>query len=213
MTRAVGTKNRTQQQILKDRRDIARRYLKGYPLKEIGEKIGLEIPTINKEIAEIKATWIQSTLIDFNEVQGAALHKLDMLEEKCIEKFAASEKERRTTTQKRIPIMKDEEGKLYVDTKGKLIIEQLSPDYIVVEETIKKEENVGDIRWLSEIRSLLDMRLKILGLYNQPTKDTDGPAGRVRIAQENTKGKTALLLALITEWDDSTPSGGEVSPK
>ena len=206
MARKKSDPKRTQAEIQLHYKNEARYYLKGWTLEQMAQKIGLSVPTIMKDLEVVKEQWKQSTLVDFDEAQGAALDKIDQMEAKCIEKFNLSEKEKRTVTQKRIPMMKDEDGKLYVDTKGKLIIDQAEPKYIVVEETIKKEENVGDVRWLTEIRALLDMRMKILGLYKLPEKANGKLAQPTRIAQENTKGKVALLLALVEEWGDTDKS-------
>ncbi len=202
MGRPKGSKNRNPQIILYQRRSIARFYLKGMSQATIARRVNLTDHQVSDELVVLREQWKQSAEIDFTMAQGAALDRIDDLEQEAINQYIRSKRPRKTTTRKREPksIPTDKPSK--VNNKGDII--PPDPEFVMVEESIRTEEGTGSIRWHDQILKCIDMRLKILGLYKQTNKEGfDGATIPVNISQETIKGRTALLLAIIKEWESS----------
>jgi len=197
-------KKRSEQVILYNRRTIARQYLKGRNQEDIAEMVNLTQATVSKEIDALKEQWVRSTEVDFAEAQGAALNKVDAMEQEALNQYKKSKRAKKTTTQKKQPAAMPDNENPEVTSEGE-IVAPIITEYVIVEETIRKEEGTGDVKWYDQVMKCIDMRLKILGLYNQSSKEPSiGPFIPTGIAKETTKSKVALFLAVFKEWDDAS---------
>ena len=177
-------KKRSEQVILYNRRTIARQYLKGRNQEDIAEMVNLTQATVSKEIDALKEQWVRSTEVDFAEAQGAALNKVDAMEQEALNQYKKSKRAKKTTTQKKQPAAMPDNENPEVTSEGE-IVAPIITEYVIVEETIRKEEGTGDVKWYDQVMKCIDMRLKILGLYNQSSKEPSiGPFIPTGIAKE-----------------------------
>jgi hypothetical protein len=164
----------------------------------------LSIPQVSSEIDLLREQWKISSDIDFSEAQGAALNRIDDMEQEAINQYIRSKRAKKTTTRKREPVTAPPDSPAEVTDQGDVILPQNQTDFVVVEESIRTEEGTGSVRWHDQILKCIDMRLKILGLYKQTNKEGfDAATIPVNISEETTKSKTALFLAIIKEWESS----------
>ena len=187
-----------------NRRTIAKQYLRGRNQQDIAKMVNLTQQTVSKEIASLKEQWIASTQIDFDEAQGAALNKIDDLEEEAIRQYERSRKSRKVIVHKKEPrVSPDPDKPAQVDDQGNVLAPALV-EYVTTEISERTESSITkDVRWHDQIMKCVDMRLKVLGLYKQSEKGggIDGALVPISIAHESTKSKMALLLAVFKEWD------------
>ena len=200
-----GTKKRSHQVILHNRRTIAKNYLKGKSQTEIGQLVNLSHNMVGQELEVLRRQWVQAAEIDFAEAQGEALHKVNDMEQEAIRQYQKSKRAKKITTRKREPItIKDEENPEVTD-EGNIVV-PVKRELVMVEETIRTEQGTSDVRWHDQILKCIDIRLKILGLYKQPKEGIDGRLETVSLTKETTKGKAALFLAVFEEWDQTRKS-------
>jgi len=198
-----GTKKRSHQVILYNRRTIAKNYLKGKSQIEIGALINLSHNMVGQELEALRRQWVMSSEIDFAEAQGEALHKVNDMEQEAINQYQKSKRAKKIITRKREPVTVADTENPEIDDAGN-IVSPTKREFVMVEESIRTEEGTSDVRWHDQILKCIDMRLKILGLYKQPIKEGfDGRLEAVSITKETTKGKAALFLAVFEEWDET----------
>lgn len=141
------TKNkRAQIQIDNDRRDIASFYLQGYTQAQIAEVINsdpdrgytLTQQMISYDLARIREAWLESSLLDFNEVKGRELARIDKVEREAWTAWERSQDDAETTK-----VVETESNKRWeAQTKGQ----------------------AGDPRFLDIVMKCVDRRCKILGV-------------------------------------------------
>lgn len=136
---------------------IASRYLKGEAQWDIAKDLGLNQSTVSRDLKRIKARWLESTLVNFDEAVGEQLARINELERTYWEAWSLSMKERRRVTDK---------------GKGSLDAEQPQ----LVEKIVTVEQPVGDSRFLTGVQWCIQERSKLLGL-NAPTKSEVGGLG------------------------------------
>ena len=201
------TKQRTQEVVLYQRRVIAKNYLKGKSQVEIARLVNLHQTKVSQELEILRRQWIQAAGVDFAEAQGAALQKIDDMEQEAIQQYQKSRKSKKITTRKREPRTIIPDTQAEVNEKGDIVESQPVTQYVVVEESIRTEEGTGDVRWHDQVMKCIDMRLKVLGLYRQTTKEgVDGRLIPVSLTKETIRGKAALFLAIFEEWNDAHKS-------
>jgi hypothetical protein len=199
-----GEKQRTQEVVLYQRRTIAKNYLKGKSQAEISRIVNLSQPAVANELEILRRQWVQAANVDFAEAQGAALQKIDDMEQEALDQYEKSKQSKKIMTRKRVPKTTIPNGQSEVDEVDNIIEPQSITRYVVVEESIRVEEGTGDVRWHDQVMKCIDMRLKVLGLYRQTTKEgADGRLIPVSLTKETVRGKAALFLAIFEEWDDT----------
>lgn len=77
---AKNTKRRTKTQLERDRRRISDMYLRGMLQSEIAAELGLSQATISTDLKALQGEWLQSALLDFNEIKARELARIDKLE-------------------------------------------------------------------------------------------------------------------------------------
>jgi hypothetical protein len=142
-----GRKGRSPDQIRKDRVEIANLYLQRCTQAEIAGKLGLSRQQIGYDLKAIRAEWLQSSLMDFNQRKAEELAKIDRLEQVNWIAFEASKKERQTSTTEQV-----------TDSEGERL-----------KAAIRKEEQIGDPKYLAGIQWCINKRCEILGM-NAPQK-------------------------------------------
>ena len=99
----MGRRERTREQILKDRVEIARLYLEGWPQWQIGEKFGFSHQQISHELKAIRAEWRAAAVRGFDEAKARELAKLDNLEREYWEAWQRSCEQAKKTKQNADP--------------------------------------------------------------------------------------------------------------
>lgn len=126
------------------RRQVAARYLRGEYQSQIAQDLGLTQAMISMDLKAIRAEWLRSSLRDFDAVKSEQLAKIDQVE------MAAWEGWHRSLAPREITITEATEG----ERMGR-------------KATIRKEQQIGDPRFLAEIGKCVDRRCSILGIGAQ----------------------------------------------
>lgn len=162
---------RTKKQLERDRAETARLYLMGLPQYKIAEQIGVTQQQICYDLKRIRENWLKSALVDFNEVKGRELDRIDLLEKEAWDAWRRSQLNAETVTQ---------------TVRGARANEEGNPK--VVEETFKTVGQVGDPRFLDKVQWCIEQRCKIFGLYEperhmvtwqQEVEQIGGDAGEI----------------------------------
>ena len=139
-----GGKQRSKEQVLVDRAEMARRYLRGETLEKIGTELGFDRSTVGKELKAIRAQWLQSSLVDFNDAKARELAKIDHLEETYWDAWKRSIGQVKKTTQQ---------------------AERLDANTLVpIRATVQTEESIGNPTYLQGVQWCIQKRLDIFGL-------------------------------------------------
>jgi hypothetical protein len=137
-----GRKGRSPDQIRKERAEIARLYLQRMTQAEIGERLGLSRQQVGYELKAIRREWLESSVMDFNTRKAEELARIDHVEREFLTAWERSKAARETTTTEQT-------------TGG---------EGDRVKAAIRKEQQVGDPRFLAGVQSCIEQRCKILGL-------------------------------------------------
>ncbi len=190
--------------VLFKRRSIAKHYLQGKSQPQISKLVNWTVKKVSEELQVLRAQWVQAAEIDFAEAQGAALNKIDDLEQEAVREYTKSKRPRKTIIKKRVPIGPPEELPAEITPKGKIIKPSAILELELSEQVDKIEEGTAAVKWHDQIMKCIDMRLKILGLYNQPLK-TEGFDERrsvsVELAKETAEGKVRLFMSVFEQWE------------
>lgn len=190
--------------VLYKRRSIAKFYLLGKTQSQIAKLVKWSGKKVSEELQVLKAQWIQASEIDFAEAQGAALNKIDDLEQEAVREYTKSKRPKRTIIKKRVPVGPPEELPAEVTPKGKIIKPSAILELELSEQVDKIEEGTAAVKWHDQIIKCIDMRLKILGLYNQPSKLEGFDERRgvsVELAKETAEGKVRLFMSVFEQWE------------
>jgi hypothetical protein len=136
---------RTADQRLRDRAELARRYLQGEPLSSIGHALGLSTRQVEIDLKAIRDEWVKSAVRDFEEARAIELAKIDQLEQTYWEAYYASLDESTSKTQY-----------LKIGADGRPV-----PDRAILHSTPKGQ---GNTAILQGIQWCIDRRVAIFGL-------------------------------------------------
>lgn len=125
------------------RKEVAKLYLEGWRQVDLADKYGVSQSTISRDLEAIRQEWLESALINFNEAKARELARIDKLEREYWEQYDASKEEKVSTLTEKA---KNADGER---TKAQ----------------VRKEERLGDPRYLSGIQWCIEQRLKIFGVY------------------------------------------------
>lgn len=120
---------------------VAARYLRGEYQSQIAQDLGLTQAQISLDLKAIRAEWLKATLRDFDALKGEQLAKIDAIE---LEAWASWEKSKQP---REVTITEATEG----PRPGR-------------KASVRKEGQVGDPRFLSEILKCVERRCSLLGL-------------------------------------------------
>lgn len=195
----MATKKRTKIQRDNDLRVIARMYLTGATLSAIAESLSksksreytLTVQQVSYDIKDIRKRWLQSTLVDYNEVRGRELERIDVLEREYWDGWEKSKRDGTTRTAS-IGVNRGEEHDL---------------------KDAKIEQRDGNPVFLRGVQWCVEQRCKIFGLY-EPEKfavvdwreelESDGVS-----ASEIFESIVAHYVEAIESADEQVDSGGE----
>ena len=151
-----GRKGRSREQILKDRAEIANRYLAGSTQADIAGELGLSRQQIGYDLNAIREEWLRSSLTDFNQRKAEELARLDRLEREYWNAWIESKKETQVSTTEQ--------------TKGGEGGDRLRA-------VVRKEQQTGNPQYLAGVQSCIEQRCKILGLHAPTVTQLTGPGG------------------------------------
>lgn len=133
-----STKNTTE--IAQRRQDVAERYLRGEYQSAIAQALGVDTATISRDLAAVRAVWLDSAIRDFDAAKAQELAKIDE-----VERAAWAAWERST---------KDKE----------VAVQEAGADKKLKKATLRKEGQSGNPAFLSTILTCIERRCSILGL-------------------------------------------------
>lgn len=135
---------------------IAELYVKGYPQVEIASRLNKERDydisrqTIARDIKSIEKRWLKSQVRDFDIAKAKEIAKLDVMEIELWREWERSKLPKTVTVNEAIQRRgEDEAGKNTASSK----------------KMERVEGRLGNVAYMREVREIIDMRLRILGLY------------------------------------------------
>jgi hypothetical protein len=184
---------RTKDERERDLAEVAKHYLRGMVQIEIVKKLcegkpyTLSLNTLRNDLKELRRRWIESSMIDFNEARSNELAKLDHLENTYWDAWEESRRHRETS------MHAQEQGR---DAKLKT--------------SLRREQQVGDPRFLDGVMRCGVERRKILGLYQQETSEGGSQTlvQIVQLAREKRDADNSKRLARGGGGDDIDVSTG-----
>lgn len=146
---------------------VAPLYKRGYSIRkiqaEVMKRLGLasySLQTVHKDIQTLLAEWREYRLENIDLAIQLELERIDEIIQECWEQWEKSKQDYTKTSDKR-------KGKPATDTKtGKASLQTYQK-----EETKTEVIRLGDVSYLTEIRSQLAERRKLLGLYAPEQKE------------------------------------------
>ena len=146
-----------------DRNEFAKMYLEGKSLREMqvwvkqNRDYELSIAGIGNDLRHVRQYWLDSQIIDFNEIKAKELAKIDNLEQEYWSSWYNSLKKKETIDSERV-------DDVATSKRGTTI-----PAYQRTKVHKKEETNYGEIKFLQGVQWCIEQRCKIFGL-NAPTK-------------------------------------------
>ena len=137
---------------------VAERYLKGEQQYDLARAFGVTQAQISYDLKAIRAWWRESAIRDFDARQEQELEKIDLLERTAWEAWERSLQPREVT------LTEKAEGGDVPDEQGKT--RSKSP---TLKASVRRENQVGDPRFLEQVHKCIERRCTILGL-NAPQK-------------------------------------------
>ena len=168
---AKGRKGRKPDVIRRDRAQIAALYCQGVLQIEIASRLGLSQQQVSYDLLAVRRQWLESSLRDFNSAKAEQLAKLDRIEGAAWEAFERSRQTKEITVQAR----------------------DLTPNGDTDRVSVKKENQVGDPRFLEICHKCVERRCRILGLDAPEKRELTGPNGQpleltiARVAEAETE--------------------------
>jgi hypothetical protein len=114
---------------------ISQLYLTGSTQAEIATQLGVSQPQICYDLKELRASWLESSLVNLDEAKARELAKIDNLEAQYWVAWGRSQKDKKTET------IGGEAGA-----------------------TVRTEEQCGDPRFLEGVRWCVSKRCEIFGI-------------------------------------------------
>jgi hypothetical protein len=152
-------KRRTDEELERDRVLLARMYVRGKSQHEMKLTLNALYPDrplssmdIHNDLEAIHKMWLNSTLVDFNALKVKELARIDEVERESFDAWDRSKekhiKYEYEIDNDQVPFSADKVADIKRTKRHKIV-----------------EETVGDIRYLDMVYKMIDMRAKILGLY------------------------------------------------
>jgi hypothetical protein len=123
------------------RSQVAELYVKGIYQTDIGRMLGVTQQQVSLDLKVIQRQWLASTLRDFDEAKSEQLAKIDAVERAAWAAWERSCQPREVTIQ-----------------------EVIESENRTKKVTLRKEQQVGDPRFLERIQKCIEMRCDLLGL-------------------------------------------------
>jgi predicted transcriptional regulator len=124
------------------KREIANCYLQGWLQSRIAAHLEVTQPTVSRYLRQIHDDWLCAAQIDFDAAKAEQLARLDHLERTYWDAWERSKEQRESSIQ-----------------------EQIQGETSRLRAQIRKDQDVGDARFLQGVERCIDQRCKILGLY------------------------------------------------
>jgi hypothetical protein len=132
------------QEVVNNRRQqVAELYVKGRYQAEIGQLLGVTQQQVSLDLKAIQRAWLASSIRDFDLIKAEQLAKIDAVE------LAAWGAWERSCQQREITVQEVTEG--HGEDRAKKV-------------SIRRENQVGDPRFLERIQKCIDQRCDILGI-------------------------------------------------
>lgn len=205
-----GLQSRSAEEIERDRVLIARLYVRGKAQHEIVLTLNAMYPdhpltphVINEELQNIRNSWLQSTLIDFNAAKAKELARLDETEREAWDAWERSKAKHikviYESADDQVPFSIDKIADVKRKRKSKIV-----------------EATVGDIKYLEMVERMIKMRCDILGLFQAQRLQIDWrtealQAGIDEDTIEAVKEKT--VQTLLQAIEEAAMESGAIKPE
>ncbi len=171
--KSEGNRKDDESKLAKRRQRIAHMYMRGKTQWEIAEIVGISQSQVSIDLNKIKEEWKTQMVADYSTKLDEELAKLDHMERVLWERFERSCEDAETTHKREemalLPSGEDggeprgKGGKPRPNDPAKML-----PVKTVIEHT--KKGQVGDPRWTEQIKSICEMRLKLIGAFKPEEK-------------------------------------------
>lgn len=177
----MGRKNntKTDEYLRLERRNrVAEHYLKGWTQQEIAASEKVAQATVSADLAAIRKGWLESSMVNFDEVKARELARIDALEaaawaawdrscEDAITKSTQVKHALRVVGEREVQVSDDE-----ADGTKKEPITEMVP----IEKTANKQAKgqAGDPRFMERISWCIEQRVKIFGIVKKDDLDAKG---------------------------------------
>jgi len=203
LTDIVQTRLRTEQEIEQDLAYVAQLYVRGIPLREIslaierryGGEIRAGVHLIEDDVVRIRKEWINSALLEFDELRAAELAHLDALEAAYWKAWETSENPK-TITEK-------VKGTEQIISSGKI------HDLLTESNKETIEERDGNALYLQGVERCIEKRCKILGLFSPETyridwrKDVEKLGWKPEDVEMLKEGAVKFIMATLEKAADN----------
>lgn len=177
LRRKVSREN--DQHVLHERRvKIARLYLEGKNQYQIANMLipQLTQARVSQELKAIRGEWLASTIKDFDAAKAKELAKVDRLEEVAWERFWLSCQDGVIRTKKTEKVLRKKMPQPpKMNGKGKAFpkveeIEEIEEELktVKVNMNLVKRGQVGDPRWLDQVKWCVEFRCNLFGFIKPP---------------------------------------------
>lgn len=157
--------------------EVASRYVRGMSQWKIGQELGVTQQQVSYDLKIIRQRWLESSIRDFDEARAIEVAKIDDCEREFRAAWERSQRIKQITNSKR------KEGMGASTEAG-----------------VRKEEQVGDPRFMDGILKCINMRCELLGL-NAAKKisvlDADGNSYGPFLTEDDRRNR--LLAAFIEQ--------------
>jgi len=147
-------------------REIARLLLQGKDRSFIAAKLGLAFETVIKYEQKLADRWIEKWIVESNEDYrrklAADLERLHEIEAEARQAWKRSQKNAEVKRQTLVRKKVNDDGDLFADDPDQAPM-------VVIREENEVRGQVGDPRFLAEIRSCIQMRLQVMGAFKDTT--------------------------------------------
>lgn len=174
-----GTEEQREHQLA----EVARMYLAGRYQVHIAKELGITQQQVSYDLKVIRERWVESSLRDFDELKAQELAKIDDAEREFRQAWE------RSKNAKQITHSKKREG-LGASTEA----------------GVRKEEQVGDPRFLDGVLKCIHMRCELLGL-NAAKKVSllDGDGNNYGAFLSEDERRNRLLAAFLEQGAAGSP--------
>jgi predicted transcriptional regulator len=150
----MATNKRTPIERESDLVKIAGLYFQGKTQADIAKELTITQQQVSYDLKSLQTRWVEAGKELIDAAKGRELAKIDNLEREYWQAYKLSQKEFRSVSAKRnrIAVPEVENGKTVTKT-GK-----------ITELNVKRENRVGDARYLSGVAWCIERRCKLLGL-------------------------------------------------
>ncbi len=155
---------RSKTHIERDRREIARLYLRGEFQADIGERLGLSQQTVSNDLKVIQEQWRIDRVDDIHEMKNIESAKIDALELTYYDAWERSKEKSKSQTEKRKGSIVEFEGEKKKTT-------------IPIETQLSVSENVGNPAFLQGVERCVEKRIRLWGLESAKKLEHSGAVG------------------------------------